>query len=63
MFKSLVTWPSKFIKFPGLKYGEPKIRYATGEEVNKPVVLIFGWLGATERYLSKYTQLYQEKGA
>ena len=62
MFKSLVTWPSRFIKFPGLKYGAPKIRYAPGEEVNKPVVLIFGWLGATERYVSKYTKLYQEKG-
>jgi len=62
MLRSIVTWPAKFIKYPGLKYGEPKLRYAPGEEVNKPVVLIFGWLGATERYVSKYTQLYHDKG-
>lgn len=62
MFKSLMTLPSKLIKYPGIKYGAPELMFEPHESIHKPVVLIFGWLGASERHLSKYTKLYQDKG-
>lgn len=62
MLSWLFNFPSKFLKYPGLHYGAPKLKYAPEDQVNKPVILIFGWLGASERHLAKYTKLYQDKG-
>jgi hypothetical protein len=62
MFGWLRNLASQTVKFPGLKYGAPKLMYPPEEQANKPVVILFGWLGASERYLSKYTKLYQDKG-
>jgi hypothetical protein len=62
MLKWLATIPAKWIKYPGLRYGAPKIPYTPEDQAHKPVVLLFGWLGASERHLGKYTQLYQDKG-
>lgn len=56
-----------YIKFPS-----PNFNYnqQTGEQdyvfvVNEdkiPVILLFGWAGCQDRYLSKYSQIYEEKG-
>lgn len=62
MLQWALNTPSKLIKYPGLKYQAPKLMYEPKDQANKPVVLIFGWLGAQERHLSKYTKLYHDKG-
>lgn len=31
-------------------------------EKKEPVVILLGWLGCTEKYLSKYGQIYDERG-
>lgn len=62
MLKWITTLPARWVKYPGLHYGEPKLPYSPADKANKPVILLFGWLGASERHISKYTQLYQDKG-
>lgn len=62
MLQWVVNAPSKLIKYPGIKYQAPKLMYEPKDQANKPVVLMFGWLGAQERHINKYTKLYQDKG-
>lgn len=35
----------------------------TSSSTTRPLVLLLGWLGAQERYLTKYTELYEDLGA
>lgn len=28
----------------------------------EPVVILFGWAGCIDRYLAKYSEIYQQKG-
>ena len=56
-----------YIKFP---YPNFNYSQANGENdfvfvVNEdkiPVILLFGWAGCQDKYLSKYSQIYEEKG-
>ncbi|XP_050302237.1 transmembrane protein 53 isoform X2 [Anthonomus grandis grandis] len=59
MTKSLdfkLTFPNNtFIKLnPG--------RLDVSSKVKLPVVILFGWAGSKDKYLSKYSQVYEEKG-
>lgn len=55
-----------YIKFPN-----PNFNYSQHTEtdyvfvVNEkkiPIVLLFGWAGCQDKYLSKYSAIYEEKG-
>lgn len=32
------------------------------DEVNTPIVLLFGWAGCQDRYLMKYSKIYEDQG-
>lgn len=37
-------------------------RFKNVEEKDRPLVFLFGWAGATQKNLRKYTQIYQKAG-
>lgn len=59
-----------FIKFPprqtfshqyateNLAEGDKRI----SENVNVPIILLFGWAGCQDRYLMKYSKIYEDQG-
>lgn len=57
-----------YIKFPNPNFNYNQ--YANGDHdfvfvVNEekiPVILLFGWAGCQDKYLAKYSQIYEEKG-
>ncbi|XP_056639915.1 transmembrane protein 53-A isoform X1 [Diorhabda sublineata] len=55
-----------FIKFPSPNFnynqnGEHDFVFVVNEE-KIPVILLFGWAGCQDKYLAKYSQIYEEKG-
>lgn len=32
------------------------------EDVNIPIILMFGWAGFQDRYLTKYSKIYEDQG-
>lgn len=46
------------IRYPGVTY-----KKGINHEVNKkPLIFIFGWLGAAPKYINKYESMYNRKG-
>uniref|UniRef100_A0A7E4VYR9 Transmembrane protein 53 n=1 Tax=Panagrellus redivivus TaxID=6233 RepID=A0A7E4VYR9_PANRE len=37
------------------------VHYKRSENPNAPMVMLFGWAGCHDRYLTKYSQMYEEK--
>lgn len=52
-----------YIKFPspGQQYGDNDFVFVVDEE-KVPIVLLFGWAGCQDKYLSKYSQIYEDRG-
>ncbi|CAG9814786.1 unnamed protein product [Phaedon cochleariae] len=54
-----------YIKFPNPNFdyhnGDHDFVFVVNEE-KIPVVVLFGWAGCQDRYLAKYSQIYEEKG-
>lgn len=59
-----------FIKFPAptlrpyVEY-EPSIEcdyISVSNETNVPIVLLLGWAGCQDRYLMKYSKIYEDRG-
>lgn len=59
-----------FIKFPAPTL-RPNIEYepstecdyiSVSNETNVPIVLLLGWAGCQDRYLMKYSKIYEERG-
>ncbi|XP_018565393.1 transmembrane protein 53 [Anoplophora glabripennis] len=56
-----------YIKFPNPNFnysqhnGEHDFVFVVNEE-KIPVILLFGWAGCQDKYLAKYSQIYEEKG-
>lgn len=52
-----------FIKFPppNLIYDECDFNFLS-DETNTPVVLLLGWAGCQDRYLMKYSKIYEDRG-
>ena len=55
-----------FIKFPAPQYDgqiavEEDIQFKYNE-TNAPVVMLLGWAGCQDRYLMKYSKIYEERG-
>ena len=38
-----------------------KIIVKWSKEPNAPLVMLFGWAGCNDRYLTKYSQIYEQK--
>ncbi|XP_022906425.2 transmembrane protein 53 [Onthophagus taurus] len=57
-----------YIKFPNPNYNYTQTTNGDSDFVfvideNKvPVILLFGWAGCQDKYLSKYSQIYEERG-
>lgn len=59
-----------YIKFPSPNFNYSGSQQNTGDSdyvfvVNEekiPVILLFGWAGCQDKYLSKYSNIYEEKG-
>ncbi|XP_050503831.1 transmembrane protein 53-A isoform X2 [Diabrotica virgifera virgifera] len=55
-----------YIKFPNPNFnynqnGDHDFVFIVNEE-KIPVILLFGWAGCQDKYLAKYSQIYEEKG-
>jgi hypothetical protein len=56
-----------YIKFPSPNFnynqqnGESDYVFVVNEE-KIPVILLFGWAGCQDRYLAKYSQIYEDRG-
>lgn len=56
-----------YIKFPNPNFnynqnnGDNDFVFVVNED-KIPVILLFGWAGCQDKYLSKYSQMYEEKG-
>lgn len=56
-----------FIKFPPPQtFSHATGNYAEGdkiinEDVNVPIILLFGWAGCQDRYLKKYSKIYEDQ--
>ncbi|KAF2881471.1 hypothetical protein ILUMI_24707 [Ignelater luminosus] len=52
-----------YIKFPspGQQCGDNDFVFVVDEE-KVPIVLLFGWAGCQDKYLSKYSQIYEDRG-
>lgn len=55
-----------YIKFPNPNFnytqnGEHDFVFVVNEE-KIPVILLFGWAGCQDKYLAKYSQIYEDKG-
>lgn len=46
-----------YVKYPGVAFGK-----SSAPVKKKPVVLLFGWLGASKKNLDKYSKMYNAKG-
>lgn len=61
-----------FIKFPppisAINKAYPSNEYAecdfsfTNDESTTPIVLLLGWAGCHDRYLMKYSKIYEDRG-
>lgn len=55
-----------FIKFPAPQYeGQSNVQddyHFNYNETNAPVVMLLGWAGCQDRYLMKYSKIYEERG-
>lgn len=59
-----------FIKFPASQtflHQHATENYAESdkiinEDVNVPIILLFGWAGCQDRYLTKYSKIYEDQG-
>lgn len=54
-----------FIKFPPPNSTDECLEYDfnfTSDEVNTPVVVLLGWIGCEDRYLMKYSKIYEDRG-
>lgn len=57
-----------YIKFPSPNYNYNQQYTETDyvfvvNEKKIPIVLLFGWAGCQDKYLSKYSAIYEEKGS
>lgn len=56
-----------YVKFPspgfsgGVRHRDSEYVFVVDED-KLPVVLLFGWAGCQDKYLSKYSKIYEEKG-
>ena len=56
-----------YIKFPSPNFnynqqnGESDYVFVVNEE-KIPVILLFGWAGCQDKYLAKYSQIYEDRG-
>lgn len=60
-----------FIKFPAPSMSGP-VHPSNGhsdydlefiyDEMNTPIVLLLGWAGCQDRYLMKYSKIYEDRG-
>lgn len=56
-----------YITFPNPNFsynqsnGESDFVFVVNEK-KLPVILLFGWAGCKDKYLAKYSQIYEEKG-
>jgi hypothetical protein len=46
----------------GAESEENSVVHSNNNNDVKPLVILFGWAGAQDRYLAKYTKYYEEKG-
>lgn len=59
-----------FIKFPApLSVATIEQEYSSdydlnfaSDETNTPIVLLLGWVGCQDRYLQKYSKIYEDRG-
>lgn len=55
-----------FIKFPSpqnvISTWYDYAEYNFNNKVNAPIVLLFGWAGCQDRYLMKYSKIYEDRG-
>lgn len=47
--------------YPQNDCSECDFNFAT-EESNTPIVLLLGWAGCQDRYLMKYSKIYEDRG-
>lgn len=52
-----------FIKFPppNMDFAEYDFNFLS-DEINTPVVLLLGWAGCQDKYLMKYSKIYEDRG-
>lgn len=51
-----------FIKFPPINgYSDLDFNFAT-DESSTPIVLLLGWAGCQDKYLMKYSKIYEDRG-
>lgn len=46
---------------PAIDSGGEKINIIPSNKPNAPTIIMFGWTGATDRYLSKYEKIYDNQ--
>lgn len=57
-----------FIKFPTPNFkntdssGESDYVFVCCNETNVPIVILLGWAGCQDRYLMKYSKIYEDRG-
>lgn len=59
-----------FIKFPSTSFQQPNLESYPSEsdhiflysDENIPIVMLLGWAGCQDRYLMKYSKIYEERG-
>lgn len=53
-----------FIKFPTPNFGTtPETDYVfVYNETNVPIVMLLGWAGCQDKYLMKYSKIYEDRG-
>lgn len=57
-----------FIKFPAplsvieQEYSSEYDFNFASDEANTPIVLLLGWVGCQDRYLQKYSKIYEDRG-
>lgn len=47
--------------YPSNGYADCDFNFAS-DETNTPIVLLLGWAGCQDRYLMKYSKIYEDRG-